>query len=1851
MKTEISKIYKMTPMQKGMLYEKMINNENAYFEQMCFCVNDNLDIDILEKSYQSMVLKYDVFRTVFRYEKINEPMQVVIKNRKATIHYDDLTGFSKKEILDYIEQFKKADIKKGFDLRKDILSRISVFKVADNKYHFIWSFHHIIIDGWCLNKMIRELFYNYNCILNNINIPEDCLYSYSDYIKWLDSYDDKKALEFWNQYLKGYTQKAIIPLDNVTNKDTYRLKQHSFKLSDDMTQKLINISKSSHVTLNSLFQTVWGIILQKLNNCDDVVFGTVVSGRPTELEGANDMIGLFINTIPVRIQSQKDMNFSELLLQVQKNAVEALKYHHSSLAQIQSATSLKNTLINSLVVFENYPKKIQATLSDTKFKISNFSLLEQTGYNLNIIVVPGNNLEIIFNYNANVFDDLAIIQIKKYFNQVFNSIINTQIKLEDIHLMSEEQQEEIINEYDNTQKESLENKTIVDIFYESVNNNKEKIALIHQDQILTYGELNNRSNIIANEIIKLNIGNAVVAILAERSFDMVSSILGILKSGAAYLPVDVNYPNERIEYILNDSAELVLTSKKFKHKIPNAIKTIFFEDISFDQLFIDITMRPKPTDLAYIIYTSGSTGKPKGVMIEHRSVVNGINCMNSRYEITDKDVFAQKASITFDFSVWELFWWFWSGAKLCLLEPGSEKDPEAIIQEIYKQNISILCFVPSMLSSFLDYIKANECQNKLKSLRYVLSGGEILTPRLVSSFYELIDAKLINIYGPTETTVCVSYYNCQKDVEYNRVPIGKPIDNTKLLVLSEDLTLQPIGVIGELAVAGVGVSRGYINNELLTNEKFIKNPFNKKETIYLTGDLAKRLPDGNLDYIGRRDNQVKIRGFRIELDEVETTIKKHPFVKDVIVKTVEYNNDKALCAYIIANKNEIIEAEDIKIFSSGFLPEYMIPSYFVFLEEFPLLDNGKVDRNSLVDPREVIDQTQKENKILPLNENQKILIKLFKEILGLTNISLEDNFFNLGGDSIKAIQLSARLSKYGMSLNIEDVFNNPTVKKLSEKLKKINNNCYQDIVHGEVPLSPIQLSFFEKNKNYYNHFCQSVEFKLNKRISSKDIVKIMNTILKHHDALRMQYIKDSGKMKQVNNNFKENLFEIFEYDFRGIDNWEEEMLNKQNQIYQTFNLETGELVKIGHFLSDSCDYILIAIHHIVIDGVSWRILIEDFINLYNAAINNSKEKLPPKTQSYQYWSNKLLEYSKGSKFDKQLSHWKNMLKNFSVEETENSSCKLTFDKIPYAQEISKKDTVNENQICKTFEIEKDLVDKMIGELSRKYGITIEETLIAGLLLTLNEWAKLNKIVVSLEGHGRNNIYEPIDISRTIGWFTSEYPFCFDMHSIKSDEHSDIISKNVDMISFLMKIKQSLKAIPDKGIGYGILKYLTPENLKGGINFDITPEIKFNYLGELIKKEYYNNQDISVSNFCPGNVIGNKICDCIGISIDALLLNSSVYFNVYYNKLEYTNSAIEDFISRYKGNIRKIVNLLQKTEIVSETYKEIPEKTSISNIIPFRDVFYKDCYFNALLPIISLFYGNIDLFIANDIYLYSYDSNKKGLPFSLKNINIADETRLLDLMGIGVKKKNSSQDIILDIKNALEKKHPVIIRVDCFYTIIRKDMYKKEHWPHVLLVTGYNDKKRIFQVIEHDNINSTDYKLMAISYDSLTEAYNKAVEQFQDDISSSYFEFFNKSHCKKVNPLSTYKYNLQQNKIRRLEGVESLLELKSYLEVYLQDSNYLKMNIDDIVFSLNNIINNKKIEKYIMDKLLNEDKIQDSTEIILSEWDLIRKIFLKAKFTNKDKGININKILESIDRIYHAEKMLNSLIFRGEREEL
>lgn len=229
MKTEISKIYKMTPMQKGMLYEKMINNENAYFEQMCFCVNDNLDIDILEKSYQSMVLKYDVFRTVFRYEKINEPMQVVIKNRKATIHYDDLTGFSKKEILDYIEQFKKADIKKGFDLRKDILSRISVFKVADNKYHFIWSFHHIIIDGWCLNKMIRELFYNYNCILNNINIPEDCLYSYSDYIKWLDSYDDKKALEFWNQYLKGYTQKAIIPLDNVTNKDTYRLKQHSFK--------------------------------------------------------------------------------------------------------------------------------------------------------------------------------------------------------------------------------------------------------------------------------------------------------------------------------------------------------------------------------------------------------------------------------------------------------------------------------------------------------------------------------------------------------------------------------------------------------------------------------------------------------------------------------------------------------------------------------------------------------------------------------------------------------------------------------------------------------------------------------------------------------------------------------------------------------------------------------------------------------------------------------------------------------------------------------------------------------------------------------------------------------------------------------------------------------------------------------------------------------------------------------------------------------------------------------------------------------------------------------------------------------------------------------------------------------------------------------------------------------------------------------------------------------------------------------------------------------------------------------------------------------------------------------------
>jgi amino acid adenylation domain-containing protein len=566
------------------------------------------------------------------------------------------------------------------------------------------------------------------------------------------------------------------------------------------------------------------------------------------------------------------------------------------------------------------------------------------------------------------------------------------------------------------------------------------IAVVFEDKKLTYKELNEKANRLAKTLRERGVKpDDIVAIMAERSLDMIVGIMAILKAGGAYLPIDPEYPEDRIKYIFEDSkADIILTQNKFMEKVLLDGQKIRLEDESAyadegDNLEIINTSK----DLAYVIYTSGSTGLPKGVMIEHHSVINRINWMQKSYPISEADIIMQKTTYTFDVSVWELFWWSFAGASVCLLPPKGERDPEVILNCIEKNKITTMHFVPSMFNGFMLYVYVKEEKNRLSGLRQIFCCGEALTKKQVEMFGSLTEnIRLINLYGPTEATVDVSYYECLKEESSNSIPIGKPIDNISLYIIGSNNQLQPIGVAGELCISGVGLARGYLNKAELTKEKFIENPFIKGERMYKTGDLARWLTDGNIEYLGRIDHQVKIRGFRIELGEIEAVLKKHPAVKETVVVARNIKGDlnvSRLIAYLTLEGEEKPSDELLQGFLRSKLPDYMVPSYFITLENIPLTSNGKVNTKALPEPNNELLNIE-EHYVAPSTSIEKTLAEIWTKVLNVNKIGIHDNFFNLGGDSILSILVVSQAKEKGLSLSVQQVFLHPTIAELAKEL-------------------------------------------------------------------------------------------------------------------------------------------------------------------------------------------------------------------------------------------------------------------------------------------------------------------------------------------------------------------------------------------------------------------------------------------------------------------------------------------------------------------------------------------------------------------------------------------------------------------------------------------------------------------------------------------------------------------------------------------------------------------------------------------------------------------------------------------------
>ncbi|WP_298917451.1 non-ribosomal peptide synthetase [uncultured Nostoc sp.] len=913
MKVEnIEDIYKLSPTQQGLLFHTLYAPDSGiYCDQYRIAFKGNLNPLAFEQAWQQVAKRHSVLRTSFFWEEVEEPMQVVYGQVALPLEKYDWRGINSVEQEQKLEAFLTADRSRGYQLSEAPLMRLVLIRMADEVYQFIWSNHHILFDGWSRFVLFNEVLEIYQALNNGNQINLKPAFPYRKYIAWLRQQNLSEAEAFWQRSLQGVTAPTPLVVDklisNISNIEEYSEQQIELSLAN--TEKLKSVARQYQLTLNTLVQGAWALLLSRYSGEDDVIFGANTSGRPVNLTGVESGVGLFVNSLPVRVQVNEDDFLILWLKKLQAQQAEARLYEYSPLVQVQGWSELPKgvPLFHSLIAFENYPVDAALRKRNKSLEIADFSVVNRTNYPLSVIVIPDEKLLLKIICDRRYFDDATITRMLGHLQTLLEGMAaNPEQQLKDIPLLTQTEQHLCLVKWNNTQKEYPLHLCLHQLIEAQVEKAPNAVAVVFADQKLTYQELNNRANQLAQYLQKLGVKPEVqVGICVERSLEMVVGLLGILKAGGAYVPIDPEYPQQRQAFMLQDcQTTVLLTQQKFPASLPEHQAQVICLDTDWkiiaQEANNNLVTNIASDNLAYVIYTSGSTGQPKGAMNTHAGVCNRLLWMQNTYQLTANDRVLQKTPFSFDVSVWEFFWPLLAGACLVVAQPGGHRDSNYLVQLIAREQITTLHFVPSMLRLFLQEQELDQCD----SLKRVFSSGEALPFDLQQSFFERLQAQLYNLYGPTEAAIDVTAWICQRHSREAIVPIGSPIANTQIYILDAQLRLVPVGVPGEMYIGGVGLARGYFNHPELTAEKFIPHQFSDRPDakLYKTGDLARYQPDGTIEFLGRIDYQIKLRGLRIELGEIEAVLSQHPAVQqNVVVAREDEVKNQRLVAYVVPN--------------------------------------------------------------------------------------------------------------------------------------------------------------------------------------------------------------------------------------------------------------------------------------------------------------------------------------------------------------------------------------------------------------------------------------------------------------------------------------------------------------------------------------------------------------------------------------------------------------------------------------------------------------------------------------------------------------------------------------------------------------------------------------------------------------------------------------------------------------------------------------------------------------------------------------------------------------------------------------
>ncbi|RBL88157.1 non-ribosomal peptide synthetase [Chitinophaga flava] len=1346
-----------------------------------------------------MVNRHEVLRTVIKAEN-GIPYQVVLpRNSWQDRHYSvaDVTA-------EMLAEKVEAAQRRPFDLAADHMLRATLFRIRDKGCLLIVVMHHIAADGWSEGILLQETGALYQAHRNGtVATLAPLPLQYADYAIWQRSYLTGEVLEkrltYWKEQLAGVaSQGALLPYTRSLAADN---SGHAgeFETTPELTTALNALARQEGVTPFMLLLAACKVLLYKYSGQTDISVGTPAANRAQK--ETEPLIGFFINTLVLRSDLGGNPAFTSLLAQIKHTTLKAYEYQDVPFEKIveQLAPERKgnvNPLFQVMFDLQNAPGAGALQQSNTAAAGETIRYgTEMTKFDLSVSISERNGrFRVKVKSHPGIFDISALTGFCRHYEELLLAIIQDPgSAIDRLRILTTADRDRILQVFNDTALPVPEHVTIPDLLHAQLTLTPDHIALVAGPETWTYARLHAMADQLAlylQTYRQIGIGD-LVGIRLERDSWMIIALLGVLKAGAAYVPVDVDYPADRVKFILEDSCcKVVIDKELLQH----------FSEAALPAGATPVPAGCTPDEMAYVIYTSGSTGQPKGVMVEHRSVVNLITAQLQQFGINDSDNILQFSNIAFDASVEQILLALCSGARLTLVDKATRIDPELLAAFIHTQGVTHIHMVPAMLKTLP--------VRHYPTLRRVIAGGDSCPLTLAAVWGQ--SYAFYNEYGPTETTVTSTVYRYEKTTEDQPVlSIGRPLGNTVIYILDAGRQLVPPGVPGEIYIGGKGVARGYLHRPELTAQKFVADPFVPGARMYRTGDLGKWLPDGNLLFMGRNDEQVKIRGYRIELGEIEEVLRSHAAVRDAVVAVKDNAGVPArLAAFIIPEED--CDKTILREWLKTKLPDYMVPASITSLPAFPLNANGKVDRKALPDaaipaPAAIVQEG-------PRTEAEQLLAGIWCALLKVPAVGIHDNFFELGGDSITSIQLVSRVNRYGYSLHPQDVFEGQTIARLAVKLQEqqlLQPVAEQGLLTGSVALLPIQRWFLERDYPQRSHFSQAQLFQLDKAIQLPWLVAVIQALARQHDALRLTYSRNEEGWYQY---YGDRIPEVVVEDLTAVPAaaFSETVTAICNRYRRQLDIHTGCMIQAVYLQTPAyadANRFFLAIHHLAVDGVSWRILLQQFQDALITIADGGTIHLGTKSNSYREWADMLTRYATTDAVMSQLGYWETIVHAYTPLSLNNTNGAT-----PLRTERDK--------LYHTVRLEKGLTTALLQEVNQAYHTTINDILLAALAATCCHLTGNEQVVVGMEGHGREYIDRGMDVSNTVGWFTTEYPLLL------------MATRDMDPASLVIGIKEQLRQVPQKGIGYGLLRYLHPDaairsRLAGG-KWDMV----FNYLGQV-----------------------------------------------------------------------------------------------------------------------------------------------------------------------------------------------------------------------------------------------------------------------------------------------------------------------------------------------------------------------------------------------------------------------------------